>query len=82
MTDKIDHQALRTLAECGVIREAIVFRNVGRNDRDNWAIQIKYGKACRYLRSKREDIRSFHTLDTAAKTLNEIGVSIFTVDMT
>lgn len=74
-----DEPTLRALVDAGVIREAVIVR-IRQTDGDQWAILVKYGLREQTLRSRREPIRRFNTLDTAAKLLHTAGLSQMTID--
>ena len=76
---QIDESTLMALADAGVIREALITR-VRHQDGHKWCVQVKYGLNTQTLRSKREPVRLFHTIDTAAKLLFECGLHQMTVD--
>lgn len=75
----VDENTLGALIEAGVVREAIITR-VRHQGGYRWAIQIKYGMNTQTLRSQREPVRLFHTIDTAAKLLHEAGLHQITID--
>ncbi|MDP5255842.1 hypothetical protein [Vibrio sp. HB161653] len=75
----IDAPTLRALVEAGVIREALIVRI--RHDGDyRWAIQVSYGMKTQILRSQREPVRLFHTIDSAARLLHDMGLSRMSVE--
>lgn len=76
---QIDEGTLMALIEAGVIREAIITR-VRHDGGNKWCIQVKYGRNTQILRSKRESMRLFHTIDTAARLLFESGMYQMQVD--
>ncbi|MEH6580140.1 MAG: hypothetical protein V7731_24060 [Amphritea sp.] len=76
---QIDEATLMALIEAGVVREAVITRIRHQGDH-KWAIQVKYGLNTQILRSKREAVRLFHTIDTAAKLLFECGMYQMSVD--
>lgn len=80
MDDTVESKTLAELAKCGVIREALICR-CSQKDSERWMIRIKYGSTEKILRSKREKVRTFHTIDTASKILRDIGISKCVLDM-
>lgn len=76
---QVDESTLIALIEAGVVREAIITRVRNQGDH-KWCIQIKYGLKTQVLRSKREPMRLFHTIDTAAKLLFECGMYQMQID--
>lgn len=78
---QLDEATLAALVDAGVVREAIIARL--RHDGDyKWAIRVKFGMNEQVLRSRREQVRLFNTIDTAAKLLHTAGLSQMTIDYT
>ncbi|MES3023424.1 MAG: hypothetical protein V4857_17815 [Pseudomonadota bacterium] len=74
--ETIDHAALTTLAEAGVVRSAHVVGQEG-----GWSILVKYGVTKRVLATQRtKQVRVFRRLDTLVEYLMGVGISRFEVD--
>ncbi|MCF6458733.1 hypothetical protein [Pseudoalteromonas sp. MMG024] len=80
MDDTVETKTLIELAKCGVICEALICRHPAK-EVEKWMIKIKFGNSEKILRSKREKVRAFHTIDTASKTLRDMGINTCTLDM-
>ena len=71
----ITETGLIDLIDAGAVRAvAIVAQG------DAWAVQIQIGTQWRTVRSKREDVRWWKSLDTAARWLHGLGIAEWSVD--
>lgn len=71
----ITESALRDLLDGGAVRSVSVVAQG-----DAWAVQVQIGTRSRTIGSKREDVRWWKSLDTAARWLNGLGVAEWSVD--
>lgn len=80
MREAIHEDALRALVEQHVVREARVSRWEGQR----WSLAVRLGgPASRWLpvRSKREAVRTWASLDTLTRWADALGLSGFTVEL-
>ena len=73
--DSISEATLRNLIASGAVRSVAV---VGQGP--DWAVQVEVGMRRWALRSAREPVRLWRSLDRLARWLRERGVAEWTVD--
>lgn len=66
---------LRELATAGSVRSVSVVGQKG-----GYAVNVRYGLAERILAGKDGSARTFASIDSAARTLREVGIASFDVD--
>jgi len=74
--DSIDESTLRALLAADSIREVVIVRHEGA-----YAVKVKFGNKDVYLSSRRNEIRTYKSLDTIAKQFREMGRLIITLDL-
>lgn len=74
-THTVKIATLRELVEAGSVRGVSLLGQKG-----GYAVSVRYGMAERILAGRDGDPRVFATLDTAARTLRELGVAAFDVN--
>ncbi|MFO7582072.1 hypothetical protein [Guyparkeria sp.] len=67
----IEEREARALGEAGSVRSVSIERAPG----DGWAVVLRVGMEERVVRSRREDVRTWATLDSAAKWVARIGIA-------
>lgn len=67
----IEEREARALGEAGAIRSVSIERAPG----DGWAVVLRVGMEERVVKSRREDVRTWATLDAAAKWVGRVGVA-------
>jgi hypothetical protein len=71
----IDHAALSTLIETGVVRAAQIVGQPG-----GWGVVFQYGMTQRTLAAKRGAVRIFRRFETLAAYLRDLGIVKYQVD--
>ena len=72
----IDENTLKALVSANSIRETVIVRHG-----EGYALRFKFGSEDVFLRSQREKIRVFKSLDTMTKLLRRLGLTIITLDL-
>ena len=72
----IDEATLKALVSAHSIRETIIVRHSG-----GYAVRLKFGASDAWLRSQRQKIRVFKSLDGLAKTLRNLGLTHLVLDL-
>lgn len=80
--EAIDINTLRVLASTRQVRDAVVGRH--KDDRSRWELSIRVGGPTARLipvRSKREPVKTWASLDTLAKFAEEVGLEGVRVEL-
>ena len=71
----INEATMRELLDSGAVRAVVV---IGQGD--GWAVEIEVGTRRRVLRSAREPVRIWKSLDRLARWLHGFGIAEWSVD--
>lgn len=77
MLQPIKLESLRELVAAGAVKSATILGQKG-----GYAVLASVGMQQRPLGTKFGDVRMFASTDTAVKALRDVGLSLFTVDVT
>ena len=72
--ESINTTSLKLLVASATVREAVVMAY-----RNGYQIRVRWGHVEKPLRSQREDIREFKSINSACKLLKDLGVQQATV---
>ncbi|OOC08864.1 hypothetical protein [Thioalkalivibrio halophilus] len=75
MSDAITEATLRELLDSGAVRAVTIVAQGNA-----WAVQVEVGTRWRVLRSARDDVRWWKSLDRLARWLHGLGISEWSVD--